>query len=68
MIPVESNVMETRKLKIIVDELGTLKNPLIYCERRELFLHVYRENKQDTKSLKIVVERPDWYQNVSFFM
>ena len=35
---------------------------------RELILHVYGKNKQDISSLKIVVERSDWYQNFSFFM
>ena len=35
---------------------------------RELILHVYGKNKQDIKSLKIVVERSDWYQKFSFFM
>ena len=35
---------------------------------RELILHAYGKNKQDIKSLKIVVERWDWYKNFSFFM
>ena len=35
---------------------------------RELILHAYGKNKQDIKSLKIVVERSDWYQKFSFFM
>ena len=41
---------------------------IIYCERSELILHVYGENKQDLKPSKIIVERSDWYQNSSFFM
>ena len=35
---------------------------------RELILRVYGKNRIDIKSLKIVVERSDWYQNFSFFM